>query len=71
MTEKEMILTLFKAVGALAERLTGERLEIPIQTEDGSLVVTSEPGIWKPITQATAAEGRSAEQVEHPAKSAA
>ena len=39
MTEREGLLAVFHAITGLAERLTGEKLTVCVETEDGQLMV--------------------------------
>ena len=40
--DREAIMAVFKAVGALAERLTGERLKVDVETEAGVISIVSD-----------------------------
>lgn len=49
MTDREILVALFKAVTGLAERLTGERMIVAIETEDGWVRLSGEVVEWQPI----------------------
>ncbi len=42
MNDREAIIAVFKAVGALAERLTGERLTVDVETDAGMERIVSD-----------------------------
>jgi len=53
LTDREVLIGLFKAIGALAEKLTGERLTITVENEAGECVaISSQSGEWERIDQA-------------------
>lgn len=53
LTDRDVMLALFKTVSALAEKLTGERLTVCVKNAAGqSFYVCSSEGSWKPIDQA-------------------
>lgn len=41
MTDRDVAMAAFGAVGALYERLTGERLSVTVQTDQGAVTVCS------------------------------
>jgi len=56
-TDRDLLFALFDALGALASRLTGERLVVMIPTPDGeldSVYASTASTRWVPLTDAMA-----------------
>lgn len=67
MSEREILLAILYSLGALAERLTGERLEVMVPTSNGEVVISSGyPVRWAPRT--AVAEVRPSSHPAPPAK---
>jgi hypothetical protein len=57
MTDREMLLAIAAMLGALCERLTGERLTVFTQTDHGEVAITSAGSCqWRPLPPAGAGE---------------
>jgi hypothetical protein len=53
MTDRELLIAIFQAVGAIAERLTGERLTVHVETEKGWTSINSCcQKEWRPLPRA-------------------
>lgn len=66
MSDRDLLLYIAKLLGALVERLTGERLVVDVETDKGTLYITTGGGVPQLLREG--AEGLVVDQVEARAK---
>ena len=71
LSDREALMAIFNAVTALGERVTGERMVVRIETDDGQSVYATGGNVrWEPINQEAAEEPRAVRPAQQPTRQA-